>query len=127
MPLDARKAQHLLQVVARSFAGRQRTVVVVYLLNGSYGYATMQVIMRSEHIPDPQVLDSHGHALPHNADTWLIAPLGSNFSGAVYVADTTSATASAIASAVKYEIVEVLPLGMVPGGSHIRVALRRLR
>ena len=127
MPLDARKAQHLLQVVARTFAGRQRTVVVVYLLSGSYSYATMQVIMRSEQAIDPQVLDSKGRALPHDADTWLIAPLGSNFTGAVYIADTTSATASAVASAVKYEIVEVLPLGMIPGGSHIRVALRRLR
>ena len=29
--------------------------------------------------------------------------------------------------AQKYEIIEVLPVGIVPGGSHLRVLCRRLR
>ena len=127
MPLDARKAQHVLQVVTRSFTSRQRTVVVVYLASGSYSYVPVQVIMRSLQIEDPQVADASGQALPHTADTLIIAPLSTSFTGAVFVADTTSASASAVAAAAKYEIVEVLPVGIVPGGSHVRVALRRMR
>jgi hypothetical protein len=121
MPLDARKTLHLLQVVARSFTGRQRTVVGVYLSSGSYSYAAMQVIMRPAQVIDLQVLDISSQSLPHNADTVMIAPLGTNFTGAVYIADTTSATAVAVASAAKYEIIEVLPVGIVPGGSHLRL------
>lgn len=127
MPLDARKIQHIVQVVARSFASRQRTVVIVYLASGSYTYAGVQVIMRSLHVVNPQIVDGSGHALPLSADTMLIAPLGTNFAGAVFVADTTSATSGAVAAASKYEIVEVLPVGTAPGGSHLRVALRRMR
>ncbi|MBA2393126.1 MAG: hypothetical protein H0V70_10320 [Ktedonobacteraceae bacterium] len=127
MPLDARKIQHIVQVITRSFASRQRTVVIVYLASGSYTYAGVQVIMRSLHVVNPQIVDGSGHALPLNADTLLIAPLGTSFTGAVFVADTTSATSGAVAAASKYEIVEVLPVGIVPGGSHLRVALRRIR
>jgi hypothetical protein len=127
MPLDARKAQHLLQVVARSFASRQRTIVVVYLASGSYSFVALPVIMRSQQIIDPQVPDAAGQALPRNADSIMIAPLGTNFAGAVFVADTATATAAAVASAAKYEILEVLPVGIVPGGSHLRVSLRRMR
>ncbi|MDQ2884668.1 MAG: hypothetical protein M3Y39_01120 [Chloroflexota bacterium] len=127
MPLDARKAQHLLQVVARSFANRQRTIVVVYLAGGSYSFVALSVIMRPQQVIDPQVLDAAGQALPRNADTLMIVPLGTNFTGAVLVADTATATAAAVAGAAKYEILEVLPVGIVPGGSHLRVSLRRMR
>lgn len=127
MPLDSRKIQHMLQVITRSFASRQRTVVIVALASGSYSYNAVQVIMRPQQVNDPQVLDAAGRSLPHNADTLMIAPLGTSFTGAVYVADTTTATASAVASAPKYEIIEVLPVGMVPGGTHLRIALRRMR
>jgi len=127
MPLDARKVQHIVQVVTRSFASRQRTVVIVYLASGSYTYVAVQGIMRSIQVVDPQIVDASGQALPHNADTVLIAPLGTSFVGAIFVADTTSPTASAVAAASKYEIVEVLPVGIVPGGSHQRIALRRMR
>jgi hypothetical protein len=127
MPLDARKVQHIVQVVTRSFASRQRTVVIVYLASGSYTYVAVQGIMRSIQVVDPQIVDASGQALPHNADTVLIAPLGTSFVGAIFVADTTSPTASAVAAASKYEIVEVLPIGIVPGGSHQRIALRRMR
>ena len=127
MPLDARKAQHLLQVVARSFASRQRTIVVVYLASGSYSFVALSVIMRSQQVIDPQVPDTAGQALPRSADTIMIAPLGTNFTGVVFVADTATATAAAVAGAAKYEIIEVLPIGIVPGGSHLRVSLRRMR
>ncbi len=50
MPLDSRKILHIAQAVARTFAGRQRTVVAVYLASGSYSYSTLQVIMRPEEI-----------------------------------------------------------------------------
>ena len=127
MPLDARKVQHIVQVVTRSFASRQRTVVIVYLASGSYTYVALQGIMRSIQVVDPQIVDASGQALPHNADTILIAPLGTSFTGAIFVADTTSPTSSAVTAAPKYEIVEVLSVGIVPGGSRLRVALRRMR
>jgi hypothetical protein len=127
MPLDARKEQHMLQVIPRTFAGRQRTVVIVYLAGGSYSYSAVQVIMRPEQIIDPQIYDASGMAPLHNADMLMIAPPGTNFTGAVYIADTTTATAAAVASAPKYEIIEALPVGMVVGGTHLRVLLRRMR
>ncbi len=127
MPLDARKTQHLLQLITRSFAGRQRSVVCVYQISGIYSYGVLQVIMRPQQVLDPQIFNAVGQPLPHNADTVMIAPLGTNFIGAVYVADTTTASTSAVAQAAKYEIVEVLPVGIIPGGSHLRVSLRRLR
>ncbi|MDQ2907402.1 MAG: hypothetical protein ABI456_09990 [Ktedonobacteraceae bacterium] len=127
MPLDTRKMQHILQLVARSFAGRQRTVVVVYLAGGSYSYSAVQIIMRPEQVIDPQIYDASGQALPQRTDTQMVAPLGTNFTGAVYIADTVTPTAAAVAGAPKYEIVEVLPVGIVPGGSHLRVLLRRMR
>ncbi len=127
MPLDARKALHLLQVVTRSFAGRQRTVVLVALVSGSYTYTAIQAIMRPLHVVDPQIFDSAGQPDAHASDTFMIAPLAINFTGAVYIADTPVASASSVASAPKYEIIEVLPTGIVPGGTHVRVSLRRLR
>ncbi len=127
MPLDTRKAQHLLQAVTRSFAGRQRTVVVVALVSGSYTYTAIQAIMRSVHVVDPQVYDPAGQPAPRGADMLMIAPLATNFTGAVYVADTTIASLSGVTSAPKYEIVEIDPAGILPGGTHLRVSLRRLR
>jgi hypothetical protein len=128
MPLDnPRKIQHIKDVTTRSFQGRQRTVVVVYLAAGVYSYNAVQVIMRAEQVIDPQIYDASGHAPLTNADMLMVAPLGTNFTGAVYVADTTTATAGAVAAAPKYEIIEVLPVGIIPGGSHVRVLLRRLR
>ena len=52
---------------------------------------------------------------------------GTNFTGVVYIADTVTATSGAVAAAQKYEVIEVLPVGMAPGGSHMRALLRRLR
>lgn len=127
MPLDSRKIHHIAQVVPLTFTGRQRTVVAVYLISGTYSYSAIQVIMRPEQIRDPQIDDASGHAPILNADMLMIAPLSTNFTGAVYIADTPTATATAVAAAPKYEIIEALPVGIVPGGTHIRVLLRRLR
>ena len=127
MPLDSRKTQHILAVVPKTFAGRQRTVVLVSLSSGTYSYAAVQVIMRPEEIVDPQIYDAGGSQPARTADMVMIAPLGTTFTGVVYVADTTTPTSSAVAAAPKYEIIEALPVGIVPGGSHIRVLLRRLR
>lgn len=127
MPLDSRKTQHILSVVPKTFAGRQRTVVLVSLAGGAYSYTTIQVIMRPEEIIDPQIYDAGGSQPPLTADMLMIAPLGTSFTGVVYVADTSTPTTAAVAAAPKYEIIEALPVGIVPGGSHIRVLLRRLR
>ncbi len=127
MPLDARKTQHILNVVPKTFAGRQRSVVFVTLASGVYSYTAMQVIMRPEEVLDPQIYDASGQAPQRNADMLMIAPLSTSFTGVVYIADTPTATSSAVAAAPKYEIIEVLPVGIVPGGSHIRALLRRLR
>ena len=127
MPLDARKTQHILSVVPKSYSGRQRTVVFVTLASGVYSYTAVQVIMRPEEIIDPQIYDASGKTPVRNADMLMIAPLGTSFTGVVYIADTTTATAPAVAAAPKYEVIEALPVGIVPGGSHIRALLRRLR
>lgn len=127
MPLNTLKAQHILNVVAKTFAGRQRTVVFVFLAGGVYSYTAVSVIMRPEEVIDPQIYDASGQPPQRNADMLMIAPLGTNFSGVVYVADTTTPTAQAVAAAPKYEIIEALPVGIAPGGSHIRALLRRLR
>ena len=127
MPLDARKTQHILNVVPKTFAGRQRAVVFVTLASGVYSYSAVQVIMRPEEVIDPQIYDASGQAPQRNADMLMVAPLGTNFTGVVYIADTTTATASAVAAAPKYEVIEALPVGIVPGGTHVRALLRRLR
>jgi hypothetical protein len=127
MPLDSRKTQHILSVVPKTFAGRQRTVVLVSLASGVYSYTTIQVIMRPEEVIDPQIYDAGGSQSSRTADMVMVAPLGTSFAGVVYVADTTTATSSAVATAPKYEIIEALPVGIIPGGSHLRVLLRRLR
>lgn len=128
MPLDnQRKINHLLAVVNRSFAGRSRTVVFVYETAGIYTYTAVSAIMRPEQIVDPQIYDPSGKNPGLVADMQLVAPLGTNFVGVVYVADTPTATAAAVAAAPKYELIEALPVGIVPGGSHVRALLRRFR
>lgn len=127
MPLNAQKIQHILQVVAQTFTARQQTIIAVTLANGSYAYTPLQVIMRPQMVDDPQLYDANNLSVPRSIDTLMIAPLSTNLVGVVYIAETTTATAAAVAAAPKYEIVEVLPSGIVPGGTHLRVSLRRLR
>ena len=125
--MQLEQEQHIERQSERHDAGRQRTVVFVTLASGVYTFTAVQVIMRPEEVIDPQIYDASGQAPQRNADMLMIAPLGTSFTGVVYVADTTTATALAVAAAPKYEIIEALPVGVVPGGSHIRALLRRLR
>lgn len=128
MPLDTpQKITHVLAVVNRSFKGRQTTVTGVYLNAGVYSYVNIVMIWRHEQMIDPTVAAASGGTTINTADLQAVAPLGTNFTGCVYIADTATATAGAVAAALKYEIIEVLPVGIVPGGSHLRLLLRRLR
>jgi hypothetical protein len=127
MPLDARKTQHILNVVPKTFAGRQSTVVLAYESVGVYSYAAISAIWRHEQIVDPQIYDAVGATPSLVADVQMVAPIGTNFTGVVFVADTATATQAAVQAAPKYEIIEVLPVGIAPGGSHLRVLLRRMR
>ncbi|MEO7019570.1 MAG: hypothetical protein ABI234_05415 [Ktedonobacteraceae bacterium] len=127
MPLDPRKIQHIQNVTNASFANRQRTVVLVTLSSGIYSYSTLLAIMRPLQILNPQVLDASDNDALRNPDMLMQAPASTNFTGVVYIADTSTATALAVAAAAKYEILEALSVGLAPGGSHVRVLLKRLR
>lgn len=127
MPLDARKIQHIQNVTNTSFVQRQRTVVLVILSGGIYSYSTLLAIMRPLQILNPQIVDTSADLSLRAPDMLMQAPLGTNLAGVVYVADTATPSAAAVAVAAKYEILEALPVGLAPGGSHLRVLLRRLR
>ncbi len=129
MPLDNQnKINHVLDVIARTFAGRQKTVVLVYqAVGGVYSYVTVQAIFRLQTIINPQIPDQVGAPPRQQFDLLMVVPIGTNLVGVVYVADTTIATASGVAAASKYEIVEALPVGILPNATHIVAKLRRLR
>ncbi len=127
MPLDSTKIAHIQSVILKSFAGRQKTVVFVYQVAGVYTYAASQVIFRPQTITEPEIPDQSGAPPRQPFDLLLIAPISTNFTGLVFVADTTTATASAIAAAAKYAVVEALPIGIAPGGTHIAAKMRRFR
>ena len=129
MPLDTpQKIAHVTAVRNRALAGRTKTVVFVFSNgDGTYRYSATNVIFRPQDAIDPQVPDASGGAPRFQADMIMIAPLATSFVGVVYVADTTSATSGAVAAATKYEVIEQVPAGILPGGTHIRALLRRLR
>ncbi|GAC1363808.1 MAG: hypothetical protein NVS2B12_31580 [Ktedonobacteraceae bacterium] len=127
MPLDSNKIAHIQAVILKSFAGRQRTVVFVYQIAGVYTYTAIQVIFRPQAIIEPEIPDQSGASPRQAFDLLMIAPSGTNFSGVVFVADTTVVSASALAAAPKYAIIEALPVGIVAGGTHIAAKLRRFR
>lgn len=128
MPIDnPRKAAHIQALINRSFAGRTKTVTFVYASAGVYSYVAISVIFRPESIIDPQIPDTNGIAPRLYFDMLMIAPLGTNFTGVAFIADTTTATAAACATAKKYEVIEAVPQGIIPAGTHIEAKLRRLR
>ncbi|MBA2681372.1 MAG: hypothetical protein H0U76_23600 [Ktedonobacteraceae bacterium] len=127
MPLDSNKIAHIQSVILKSFAGRQKTVVFVYQIAGVYTYAPVQAIFRPQTILNPEIPDQSGGAPRLTFDLLMITPIGTSFSGVVFVADTATASASAIAAAPKYAVVEALPVGITPGGTHIAAKMRRLR
>jgi len=127
MPLNSSKVAHIQAVTPKTFASRQKTVVFVTLASGSYSYTAVSVIMRPQQVVDPQILSASGGKPVLSFDQVLIAPLGTSFTGMVFIADTATATSGAVQSAQKYEVIEALPVGIVPGGTHIRALLRRMR
>jgi hypothetical protein len=127
MPLDANKIAHIQAVIPKTFAGRQKTVVFVYQAGGSYTYTAVQVIFRPQTIIDPEVPDALGASPKPLCDLLMVAPITTSFNGVVLIADTSTASASAVAAAQKYAVVEALPTGIVPGGTHIVAKLRRFR
>jgi len=127
MPLDARKTQHLQSIILKTFTGRTKQVVFVYQSGSSYTYSATSVIFRPQKVIDPQIPDAGGAQPKLENDMIMVAPLGTSFSGLVFVADTATGTAAAVQAAAKYEVIEALPVGMVPGGTHIRALLRRMR
>lgn len=127
MPLDNRKIAHIQAILPRIWAARQKTVVFVYNTGGTWSYVAQTVIFRPQDVVDPQVPNLSGGPPGLPADMLMLAALTVNFTGVAFVADTTTATAGAVAAAAKYEIIECVPTGIVPGGTHYRVALRRLR
>ncbi len=127
MPLNSQKMSHIQTVIAKTWSSRQKTVVFVTLSGGTYTYTTVSVIFRPQQLIDPQILAASGGKPVPQFDMMLIAPSGTNFTGVVYIADTPTATSGAVAAAQKYEVIEALPVGMAPGGSHSRALLRRLR
>ena len=96
MPLDARKTAHILSVVNKTLSGRQKTVVFVYQSSGSYSYSATSVIFRPQRIIDPQIMNASGAPPRLESDLTMIAPLGTSFTGLVFVADTTTASAAAV-------------------------------
>jgi hypothetical protein len=127
MPLDANKTAHIQAVVPRTFAGRQKTVVFVYQAGNSYSYSAVSVIFRPQAVIDPQIPDQSGGQPRQQFDMLMVAPIGTNFTGVVYVADTPTATAAAVTAAQKYEIIEALTVGIVPAGTRMVAKLRRFR
>jgi hypothetical protein len=128
MPLDSQnKINHIQAAVLRTFTGRQKTVVFVYQSSGTYSYVAVQAIFRPQTLIDPQIPDQAGGQPRQLFDMLMVVPINTNFTGVVYVADTPTATSGAVASANKYEVIEALPVGIVPGGTHIVAKLRRFR
>jgi hypothetical protein len=128
MPLDnANKIAHVSTVVQRSWQGRQKTVVFVYDSGGTYSYVAQSVIFRPQDIVDPQIPAMNGGVPTVPADMVMIVPISVSMTGMVYVADTSTATSGAVAAAKKYEVIEAVPTGIIPGGTHYTVALRRMR
>jgi flavoprotein len=127
MPLDANKIAHIQAVIPKTFATRQKTIVFVYQSGDSYTYTATQVIFRPQTFIDPEIPDIVGAAPKPAFDLLMVAPITTNFSGVVLIADTAMASASSVAAAQKYAVIEALPVGIVPGGTHFVVKLRRFR
>ncbi len=127
MPLDAIKAAHIAALRTRAYANRTRTMVFVSQSAGVYSYTAVSVIFKFERQIDPLIHDMLGRAPNLEHDAVMIIPMTQSMAGVIYVADTTTATSGAVASAQKYEIIESLQTGILPAGTHYVVSLRRMR
>lgn len=126
MPLDSRKATHIQNVLTRSFAGRQKTVVFVSQSGSSYSYSAVNVIFRPQDVIDLELLGKDALPQRQRCDALIVAPISTSFVGVVCVADTPIATASAVQNARKYQVIGAVPQGMIPGGTRIHAYLRHL-
>jgi hypothetical protein len=126
MPLDTRKAIHIQDVSARSLAGRQKNVVFVTQNGSSYSYSAVNVVFRPQEVIDLEVPDKTAHTPRQSCDALIVAAMTTSFAGVVCIADTPIATASAVQNARKYQIIEAMPVGMLPGGTRMHVYLRHL-
>jgi hypothetical protein len=128
MPLDSSlKQNHVYAMVKKSWVGRQQTVVFVSLVSGSWTYTAQNVIFRRQQVIDPEIPDTSGEAPKMKVDAIMMVDISISMVGVVYVAYTATATAGAVQNAEKYEIIEAIPTGIIPGGTHYAVNLRRLR
>ncbi|HVT97044.1 MAG TPA: hypothetical protein VHE33_06020 [Acidobacteriaceae bacterium] len=127
MPLDARKIAHIRAAVQRTWIGRQTTVVFVSNAGGTYSYTAQSVIWKPQQVIDPQIPNVSGAPPGIPADVVMIVPLTTSLIGVVFVAFTNTATSGAVAAAQKFELIEAVPTGILPGGTHYTVALRRFR
>jgi hypothetical protein len=129
MPLDANKIAHIQAVVPKTYAGRQRTVVFVYQNSGGsgYTYTAVSVIFRSQGVIEPEIPNIAGAPPRQQYDMLMVAPITTNLTGVVLVADTSTATAEGVAAVQKYEVIEVKAVGIVPGGTRLVAQLRRFR
>lgn len=126
MPLDTRKATHVQNVFARSLAGRQKTVVFVTQNGSSYSYSAVTVIFRPQEVINLELPDKAAHSPRQSCDALIVASSTTSFVGVVCIADTPIANASAVQSARKYQVIEAMPVGILPGGTHMRAYLRHL-
>ena len=128
MPLDSQnKINHIFAVIARSYQGRTQVITFVSQSGGTWTYTLQTVIFRRQDVIDPEIPDVSGGAPAQKADALMIVPISVSMTGVVYIAYTDTATALAVSHAEKYEVIESTPTGIVPGGTHWVVDLRRLR
>jgi hypothetical protein len=128
MPLDSQnKINHVFDVIARSYVGRTQVVTFVSLNSGTWTYTLQTVIFRRQEVFDPEQPDISGTTPTLKQDALMIVPISVDMTGVVYVAYTDTATAESVETSDKYEVVEVIPTGIVPGGTHYQVLLRRFR
>jgi hypothetical protein len=128
MPLDSQnKINHIFSVIARSYTGRTQVVTFVSLVSGTWTYTTQTVIFRRQDVYDLEQPDITGTTPTLKADALMIVPISVDMTGVVYVAYTDTATADSVETAEKYGCIEIVPTGIVPGGTHWIVNLRRLR
>jgi hypothetical protein len=128
MPLDNQnKHNHILAMVRKAWTGRQQTVVFVAQSTGVWNYTAQNVIFRKQQVIDPAIPDTSGEAPKMKVDALMMVDISISMVGVVYIAYTATATAGAVAASEKYEVIESTPAGIIPGGTHYVVKLRRMR
>lgn len=122
--LDARKLARMVLTRAAMRQGRTRTVTLVYVRPEGTAYLAADVVWRAQPYEEPDVSDGTARAalpaavraeFPPELDPRLVS----------LVADTSTATAAAVASAPCYEVLSYHAAGM--SLNRWAVELRRLR